>query len=88
MCGVTRQCIGQNYARNEATYFIVRLLQQFDTFTLAPEAQPAGSLPPQQWQYDGVSREPVERIWPAYALTLYAKVCHTPLNVHPSMIFI
>lgn len=70
--GGPRICIGQNYARNEATYFLVRLLQQFDSFTLAPEAQPAGSLPPLEWQHaSGRARE--EKIWPAYALTLFVK---------------
>ena len=66
------QCLGQNYARNEATYLLIRLLQGFDTFTLAPEAQPEGSLPPAQWK-TGVGREPMERISPAYALTLFVK---------------
>ncbi|THH32681.1 hypothetical protein EUX98_g1506 [Antrodiella citrinella] len=67
-----RICIGQNYARNEASYFLVRLLQQFDTFTLAPEFQPEGSLPPPSWK-QGQGRKTVEQIRPAYALTLYVK---------------
>ncbi|TCD71088.1 hypothetical protein EIP91_000180 [Steccherinum ochraceum] len=67
-----RICIGQNYARNEASYFLVRLLQQFDTFTLAPEFQPEGSLPPAAWK-EGTGRKPIEQIRPAYALTLYVK---------------
>ncbi|KAJ7661715.1 cytochrome P450 monooxygenase CYP63 [Mycena rosella] len=45
-----RICIGQNYAYNEASYVLVRLLQEFDTFTLAPEVQPAGSIPPAEWK--------------------------------------
>ncbi|KAJ6602667.1 cytochrome P450 monooxygenase CYP63 [Mycena vulgaris] len=67
-----RICIGQNYAYNEASYFLVRLLQEFDTFTLAPEFQPAGSLPPAEWK-DRKGRQVVEKIWPAAALTLYIK---------------
>lgn len=67
------QCIGQNYARNEASYFLVRLLQEFDTFSLAPEAQPHGSLPPPSWK-EGRGRERIEKIWPAYAMTLFVKV--------------
>ena len=51
----------------------MRLLQQFDSFALAPEAQPEGSLPPPAWR-EGTGRERVERIWPAYAMTLYVKV--------------
>lgn len=67
------QCLGQNYAYNEASYFLVRLLQEFDTFTLAPEFQPAGSLPPPEWK-SRKGRQAVEKIWPAAALTLYIKV--------------
>ncbi|KAJ7199606.1 cytochrome P450 monooxygenase CYP63 [Mycena pura] len=67
-----RICLGQNYAYNEASYFLVRLLQEFDTFTLAPEFQPAGSLPPPEWK-SRKGRQAVERIWPAAALTLYIK---------------
>ncbi|KAH8105405.1 cytochrome P450 [Cristinia sonorae] len=67
-----RICIGQSYARNETSYFLVRLLQQFDTFTLAPEFQPEGSLPPSEWK-NGSGRKRIEQIRPAYALTLYVK---------------
>ncbi|KAK7018487.1 cytochrome P450 monooxygenase CYP63 [Favolaschia claudopus] len=67
-----RICIGQNYAYNEASYFLVRLLQEFDTFTLATEFQPAGSLPPPEWK-SRKGRQAVEKIWPAAALTLYIK---------------
>ncbi|KAF5344773.1 hypothetical protein D9757_013427 [Collybiopsis confluens] len=67
-----RICLGQNYAYNEASFFLVRLLQQFDTFTLAPEAQPEGSLPPLEWQ-GRKGRQAEEKIWPAAALTLFVK---------------
>lgn len=70
--GGPRICIGQNYARNEATYLLVRLLQQFDAVALAPEAQPAGSLPPPEWRH-ARGRAAEERVWPAYAITLYVK---------------
>lgn len=67
-----RICIGQNYALNEASFFLTRLLQQFDTFTLAPEAQPEGSLPPPEWKH-GKGRETYERLWLNSALTAYVK---------------
>ncbi|GLB42805.1 putative cytochrome p450 [Lyophyllum shimeji] len=67
-----RICVGQNYAYNETSYFLVRLLQHFDRFTLAPEVQPEGSLPPPGWtERDG--RQAIEKIWPAAAMTLYIK---------------
>ncbi|KIK65139.1 hypothetical protein GYMLUDRAFT_39531 [Collybiopsis luxurians FD-317 M1] len=67
-----RICLGQNYAYNEASFFLVRLLQQYDTFTLAPEAQPEGSLPPPEWK-ERKGRQAEEKIWPAAALTLFVK---------------
>ncbi|KAL5522174.1 hypothetical protein ACEPAF_2031 [Sanghuangporus sanghuang] len=67
-----RICLGQNFAYNEASFFLVRLLQQFDTFTLAPEFQPEGSLPPTSWKTKQ-GRQAIERCWPAAALTLYVK---------------
>ncbi|KAJ3520146.1 hypothetical protein NM688_g9203 [Phlebia brevispora] len=70
--GGPRICLGQNYARNEATYFLVRLLQEFESFTLATDVQPKESLPPLHWK-DGKGRQAVEQIWPSYAMTLFAK---------------
>ncbi|KAL1719911.1 cytochrome P450 [Schizophyllum commune] len=67
-----RICIGQNYAYNHATYFLVRLIQRFDTFALASDAQPAGSLPPEEWKLRE-GRQRYERIWPSNAMTLFVK---------------
>lgn len=69
------QCIGQNYAYNEMSYFLVRLLQQFDRFTLAKEVQPPASLPPPEWRLPSRNgRQRVEEVWPQAAMTLYIKV--------------
>ncbi|KAF8629726.1 hypothetical protein AX15_003304 [Amanita polypyramis BW_CC] len=67
-----RICLGQNYAYNELTYFLIRLLQQFQSFSLAPEYQPEGSLPPPEWR-KRQGRQAIEKIWPGNALTLYIK---------------
>ncbi|TFK38526.1 cytochrome P450 monooxygenase CYP63 [Crucibulum laeve] len=67
-----RICIGQNYAYTQMSYFLVRLLQKFDKFTLAPEFQPEGSLPPVEWK-ERRGRQSFECVWPAAALTLYVK---------------
>lgn len=67
-----RICLGQNYAYNEMSYFLVRLLQRFDRFTLAPEVQPEGSLPPPEWKIRQ-GRQAIEKIWPSAAITLYVK---------------
>ncbi|TFY66527.1 hypothetical protein EVG20_g4563 [Dentipellis fragilis] len=67
------QCIGQNYAYNQASFFLVRLVQRFDGVRLAPDAQPRESLPPAEWK-TGRGRQCVEQIWPAAAMTLFVKV--------------
>lgn len=67
-----RICLGQSYAYNELTYFLIRLLQQFSSFSLAPEYQPEGSLPPPEWK-ERKGRQAIEKVWPSHALTLYIK---------------
>lgn len=72
------QCIGQNYAMNEATLFVARLLQRFDEFTIDERKQ----LPP-PWKKrpnvdiglkdprSGTSRKEVERIWPGFTIVIH-----------------
>jgi len=67
-----RICIGQNYAYNEASFFLIRLMQQFDTFGLATDAQPQSSLPPLEWKC-GRGRQAVEMVRPEAAMTLFVK---------------
>lgn len=68
------QCLGQEFALNQAGYFIVRLLQRFNSFKLAPDFMPAGSLPPAHWA--GMpGRQGVEKIHPAINFTMHSKVC-------------
>ncbi|KAL1747400.1 cytochrome P450 [Schizophyllum fasciatum] len=42
-----RICLGQQFAYNEMSFFLIRLLQNFDAFALARDAQPAESLRPE-----------------------------------------
>jgi hypothetical protein len=75
------QCIGQNYALNEASYFMIRLLQRFDTFTLAEDRQltppwisdPNSSHKPDA-AHPGSSRKAVEKVWLVSTITIHAKV--------------
>ncbi|EIN04106.1 cytochrome P450 monooxygenase CYP63 [Punctularia strigosozonata HHB-11173 SS5] len=67
-----RICLGQNYALNEVSFFLVRLLQRFDGVSLAPDAQPAESRPPAEWKARP-GRQAHERVWPAAAITLFVK---------------
>ncbi|PCH39905.1 cytochrome P450 monooxygenase pc-1 [Wolfiporia cocos MD-104 SS10] len=64
-----RICLGQQFAYNEMSFFLVRFLQAFDRIELAPDAQPAGTLPPDSWiTSDG--RKRIERIRPKSDLTM------------------
>jgi len=65
-----RICLGQQFAYHEASFFLIRLLQQFTNFRLAPEAQP--DKPPASWVEDG-GRKATEKIRPTIHLTLSIK---------------
>jgi hypothetical protein len=61
------------FAYNEISFFLVRLLQNFHQITLAPDAQPATSLPPKGWAKSaGFSED--EKVWPKSHLTMYIRV--------------
>lgn len=75
------QCLGQSYALNEASLFMIRLLQRFEGFTLAEDKQLS---PP--WKtgssdrgmfgpgWPGTKRKALEKIWPYNNIVLYVKV--------------
>ncbi|EMD37347.1 hypothetical protein CERSUDRAFT_153962 [Gelatoporia subvermispora B] len=65
-----RICLGQQYAYNEISFFVIRLLQQFSEMSLDLTAQSPDSLPPAEWaQCDG--RKAVEQVIPKVHLTMY-----------------
>ncbi|KZT09730.1 cytochrome P450 monooxygenase pc-3 [Laetiporus sulphureus 93-53] len=66
-----RICLGQQFAYNEMSFFLIKLLQRFSVMELVPEAAPQDSLPPREWA--GLpGRKGVEKVWPKTHLTLYA----------------
>ncbi|CCO36068.1 Cytochrome P450 52A3 OS=Candida maltosa GN=CYP52A3 PE=1 SV=3 [Rhizoctonia solani AG-1 IB] len=65
-----RICLGQQFAYNEASYFLARLLQRVESVELAPEAHPDGTLPPAGWK-NGEGRKVYEKVWPKSHLTIY-----------------
>lgn len=67
-----RTCLGRGYGLNEASYFLVRLLQHFDEFKLHSESQPPESRPREEWKLKE-GRQAKEQIWPAAAMTLFVK---------------
>jgi hypothetical protein len=61
------------FAYSEVSFFLVRLLQNFSSLALAPDAQPPSSRPPVDWDQDaGYKRG--EKIWTAAHLTMFARV--------------
>ncbi|KAG8736136.1 hypothetical protein FRC10_009658 [Ceratobasidium sp. 414] len=67
-----RICLGQQFALNEASFVVTRLLQRFDGFELAMEAAPEGCIPPTTWA-GAKGRKGIEKVWPKNAITLYSK---------------
>lgn len=68
-----RICLGQQFALNEASFLMIRLLQVFDKFTIAQaEAAAPSAVPPSHWK-EGVGRRACEQVWPQTAFTLYSK---------------
>ena len=55
------------------SFILIRLLQQFDTISLAPDAQAPDTLPPPAWA-EGEGRKATEKIFPKVHLTMYAHV--------------
>ncbi|KAG9004395.1 hypothetical protein FRB94_002413 [Tulasnella sp. JGI-2019a] len=70
-----RICLGQQFAYNEISFFLIRFLQQFQHVELAPEGHPEGTLPPVEWKDDVNvgTRKPIEKIWPKSHVTMYCK---------------
>ncbi|KAF8523078.1 cytochrome P450, partial [Hysterangium stoloniferum] len=46
-----RICLGQQFSYNEVSFMLIRLLQTFDSITLASDAQPPKSRPPKSWKF-------------------------------------
>ncbi|KAJ7056011.1 cytochrome P450 [Mycena amicta] len=69
-----RICLGQQFAYNEASFFLVRLLQSFSSISLARDAQPPESLPPASWRdpaQDALGWKRREKVRPRAHLTLF-----------------
>ncbi|KAH7338429.1 cytochrome P450 [Rhizoctonia solani] len=66
-----RICLGQQFAYNEASFFLCRLLQRVELIELAPDAQPEKTLPRPEWK-NGTGRQVYEKIWPKHHLTMYS----------------
>ena len=74
-----KQCLGQQFAYHEASFFVVRLLQRYGEIELAPESQPPSTRVPGEWADPSAGlpankRRPLERCFMRSHLTMYADV--------------
>ncbi|THH31300.1 hypothetical protein EUX98_g2878 [Antrodiella citrinella] len=66
-----RICLGQQFAYNEMSFFLIRLLQNFSSMDLRPESQDPATLPPKEWsKFPG--RKGIDKMFPKSHLTAYA----------------
>ncbi|KAG2354435.1 cytochrome P450 [Suillus spraguei] len=63
-----RICLGQQFAYNEMSFMVIRLLQKFSAVTLSPEPV----MRPPAWWAEKYGRQAIEQFRPRSHLTLYA----------------
>ncbi|RDX55061.1 cytochrome P450 [Lentinus brumalis] len=66
-----RICLGQQFAYNETSFMLVRLLQQFTSIEFTPEVAPESVVPP--GYADSPGSDGTDRVWMGSHLTLFAK---------------
>ncbi|EGO03065.1 hypothetical protein SERLA73DRAFT_158706 [Serpula lacrymans var. lacrymans S7.3] len=66
-----RICLGQQFAYNEMSFMLIRLLQNFSSITLDLDAQSPECRPPAEWATAG-GRKGIEKFRPKATLTLYS----------------
>ncbi|KAK0200571.1 cytochrome P450, partial [Desarmillaria ectypa] len=66
-----RICLGQQFAYNEISFMLVRLLQNFSSFEFCGEALPAECRTPPNWM-KCKGRKAIDKFWPRSTLTLYS----------------
>jgi hypothetical protein len=70
-----RICLGQQFAYNEMSFMLVRLLQSFDHIELDESSRPEEGRPRAEWRAEGQEgRKRIERVYPKNHLTMYAEV--------------
>ncbi|KAG2006335.1 cytochrome P450 [Coprinopsis cinerea AmutBmut pab1-1] len=66
-----RICLGQQYAYNEMSFMLIRLMQQFSSVTLDLDSAPPEAIPPKVWA-EAPGRKATEKVFPKLHLTMYA----------------
>nr|BED42918.1 cytochrome P450 monooxygenase [Trametes versicolor] len=67
-----RICLGQQFAYNEMSFFLIRLLQNFSSLEMDLTAQPLDSRAPREWA-SAEGQQGKEKIIPKCLLTLFLK---------------
>ncbi|KAJ4490749.1 cytochrome P450 monooxygenase pc-1 [Lentinula aciculospora] len=66
-----RICLGQQFAYNEMSFILVRLIQNFTSFTHFPELSPPEFQVPPEWKsFPG--RKGIDKFFPKMTLTMYS----------------
>ncbi|KZT01826.1 cytochrome P450 [Laetiporus sulphureus 93-53] len=65
-------CLRQQFAYNEASFFLIKLLQRFMAMELDLSAQPVESLPPVHW-VGSWGRQGIEKVWLKVHIAIYAE---------------
>lgn len=66
-----RICLGQQFAYNEMSFMLIRLLQSFQSISLDLASAPQDTLPPKTW-INSKGRKATEKVFPKMHLTMYA----------------
>ncbi|KAJ3755884.1 cytochrome P450 [Lentinula raphanica] len=69
-----RICLGQQFAYNETSYFLIKFLQAFTDFQIAWDVQPESSKPPVDWQPVPGTTKGRDKVLHASHLTMNIKV--------------
>jgi cytochrome P450 len=66
-----RICLGQQFAYNEMSFMLIRLLQSFSSIRLDLAAAPPEAAPPREWAQTS-GRKAIEKLYPKIHLTMYS----------------
>ncbi|KAJ7062829.1 cytochrome P450 [Mycena amicta] len=66
-----RICLGQQFAYQETSFFLIRLLQRFSAIYLALDVKPESSKPPAHWKLSEMKKN--EKVTYGTSMTLYVK---------------
>ncbi|KAK7024807.1 cytochrome P450 [Favolaschia claudopus] len=65
-----RICLGQQFAYNEMSFMLIRLLQSFESFSIDEDAFMPDARPPKEWA-SAPGRKGIDKFRPRFHLTMY-----------------